>query len=258
MIEFLTKFIEKYYVDPIKLGTGYNFVNSTTYALLFIAAVYGIFLFLKRSKIPIDKRFVLAIFPYAIAGSFFRVLEDANIISSYLLVTPSIYFIIVSLIFVLIVISRFIEKKFKIPYFKTMFLIAILFLLYPVSVLNFKNFYGFFLTLLFILPWIISFYIIRWKTENKLVSSTHIFDATVSVVAIKSFNFFEQYPIPRFLTSVNPLLYIITKAVVVIGVLIFIDRFSDDKEFNSYIKLIIAILGFSPGLRNLLSSLVLT
>jgi len=257
MIEFVSEFIEKYYIDPIKLGTGYNFVNSTTYALLFIAAVYLIFLFLRKTKIPIDKRFVLAIFPYAILGSFVRVLEDANIVTSYLLVTPIIYALGIVGIFLLLLISRLIEKKFNIPYFKTMFLIAIFLLLIPVSFLNFKNFYGMFLVLIFFLPWIAVFYFVRWSKENKLVSLAQIFDVTVSSTAISFFNFFEQYPIPRFLSNVNPIFYIFVKAVAVVGILILIDKLSEEKEFNNYLKLIIGILGVAPGLRNFLSLLVL-
>lgn len=257
MIEFVSEFIKKYYVNPIKLGTGYNFINSTTYALLFIAAIYLIFLFLKKIRIPVDRRFVLAIFPYAVLGSFVRVLEDAGIVVSYFLVTPMIYATGILFIFFLLVVSHLIERKFNIPYFKTMFLTAIFLLLIPTAFLNFKNFYGIFLVLIFFLPWMVISYFVRWNAENKLVSLAHIFDATVSSIAISFFGFFEQYPIPRFLISINPVLYVFIKAAVVVGILILIDKLSKEKEFNNYLKLVIGILGAAPGLRNFLSLLVL-
>lgn len=258
MLEFLTEFTKKYYIDPINLGTGYNFVNSTTYALIFIGAIYLFFLFLKkRTTISIDKKFVLAIFPYVVLGSFVRVLEDAEIVTTKLLLTPMIWGIFLFGIFFLLFISRLIERKFNIPYFKTMFLIAIFLFLIPVSVLHFKNFYGMFLALAFFLPWIIISRIVKWNGENKLVALAHIFDATVSSVAISYFGFFEQYPIPRILSGINPFLYIIVKASVVIGVLLLIDKVSKEKEFNNYLKFIIGILGAAPGLRNFIALLVL-
>lgn len=257
MLEFLTEFVERYYVDPIRLGTGYNFVNSTTYALLFIGAIYLLFLFLNKAKIRVDKRFAIAILPYVALGSLVRVLEDAKILTGYFLVTPMIWAIFIFGVFLLLFISRFIERKFKVPYFKTMFLFSILLISIPVSILYFKNFYGMFLVLVFLSPWIIASYLVKWNIGNKLVSLAHIFDATVSVVAVTSFGFFEEYPIPRFLSGINPFLYIIVKAAVVIGSIILIDKFSKDKWFNNYLKIIIGILGFGPGLRNFASLLVL-
>ncbi len=258
MIEFLTKFIEKYYVDPVRLGTGYNFVNSTTYALIFIAAIYLIFLLLRKMKIPIDKRFVIAIFPYAVLGSFVRVLEDAGIVKNYLLKTPMIWGIMVIFIACMFLVSILIQRKFNVPYFKTMFLVSIILIMFPLLMLKFRNFYSSLLVIGFLVPWILIFCFIRWKTENKLVALSHIFDATASFVAVNFFGFFELYPISRFLVGSNPFSFVIVKAFIVISILILIDRFSEDKEFNNYLKLIIGILGFAPGMRNFLSLLVLT
>jgi uncharacterized membrane protein len=257
MIEFLTEFIKKYYIDPINLGTGYNFINSLTYALLFVGFSYLFYIFLNRSKISIDKKLAIAIVPFVVLGSFVRVLEDAQIFKTKFLVTPMIWIIFISGIFTLLVISRMIEKKFKIAYFKIMFSIGLLFLLFPIAILQFNNFHGILLVLLFMVPWIILSFLVKWNIGNKLASFAHIFDATVSAVAISSYGFFEEYPIPRFISSVNPALYILVKAVVVIGVLLLIDKTSKDKKFNNYMKLIIAILGLGPGLRNLIALLVL-
>jgi uncharacterized membrane protein len=257
MMEFLTEFVKKYYIDPIVYGTGYNFINSTTYALLFIGAIYLIFLFLKKTKIPIDKRFLIAIFPYVMLGSLVRVLEDAKIVTNYFLVTPMIWAIFVFGIFFLLAISRLIERKFNIQYFKIMFIISILLISIPITLLTFKNFFALFLVAVFFLPWIIISCFVKWNIKNKLVTLAHIFDATASAVAISSFNFFEQYPLPRFLSNVNPFLYIIVKASVVVGILILIDKVSKEKDYNNYLKLIIGILGFAPGLRNLISLMVL-
>src|SRR4030042_732788 len=253
MIDVFTEFIERYYIDPIRLGTGYNFVNSLTYALLFVGAIYMFSIFLNRSRIRIDKRFAVAVIPYVVLGSFVRVLEDVHIFTNYLLVTPMIWAVFIFGVFFLLFISRLIERKFGVPYFKTMFLAAVLLISVPVSLLLFKNLYGMLLVSAFFLPWIIASCLTKWSIQNKLVSLAHIFDATVSAVSISYFGFFEQYPIPRFLSSVNPLLYITVKAAVVVGFMILIDKFSKEREFNNYLKLIIGILGLGPGLRNFIA-----
>jgi len=201
---------------------------------------------------------MIAIFPYVILGSLMRVLEDAKIVTNYLLVTPMIWAIFVFGIFFLLAISRLIERRFNISYFKTMLIISIILISIPITLLTFKNFYALFLVVAFLLPWIIFSFLVKWNVGNKLVILAHVFDATASAVAISSFNFFEEYPIPRFLSSINPFLYIAVKATVVIGILILIDKFSKEKDYNNYLKLIIAILGFGPGLRNLVSLMVLT
>lgn len=251
-------FIKQYFIDPILLNQGYNFINSTVYALVFIAAIYLIFLLLKKTKIPVDNRLALAILPYAIFGSIIRILEDTGILKSYLLVTPMIYGEMILFILSVFLISVFLERKFGVPYFKILFLIGILLIPVPLVFLNFKNLYGMLLTLAFFLPWILVFYFIRWKPENKLVSLTHIFDGTASFTAVRFFGYFEQYPIPRFLmASFSPVSFLVVKVIAIIAILILIDRLSDDKEFNNYIKLIIGILGLAPGIRDLLRLAVL-
>ena len=159
-------FIKQYFIDPILLNQGYNFINSTVYALVFIAAIYLIFLLLKKTKIPVDSRLALAILPYAIFGSIVRILEDTGVLKSYLLVTPMIYGEMILFILSVFLISVFLERKFGVPYFKILFLIGILLISVPLVFLNFKNLYGMLLTLDFFLPWILVFYFIRWKLNR--------------------------------------------------------------------------------------------
>jgi uncharacterized membrane protein len=97
---------------------------------------------LKKSKIPIDKRFVLAIFPYAILGSCLRLFEDTGLVKSYLLVTPMIYAIGIVAVSILFAISRLLEKKFNVPYFKIMFLVPIILIPVSLSFLNVINIKG--------------------------------------------------------------------------------------------------------------------
>ena len=91
-------FIYKYYVDPIVYGQPYNIVDTLTYALVLIVAIYIIYRWLSRSAIVrVDSRFILATLPYVVLGGLLRVVEDTGMISppwQYLLVTPLIYFVL--------------------------------------------------------------------------------------------------------------------------------------------------------------------
>jgi len=90
-------FIEKYYIDPIRYGQPYNVVDTTTYALVLILAIYIIYRWLSRSRtVRIDRDFVLATLPYLVMGGLLRVVEDTGIVPvgwNYLLITPLIYFV---------------------------------------------------------------------------------------------------------------------------------------------------------------------
>jgi uncharacterized membrane protein len=93
----ISEFIYKYYIDPVRYNEPYNPVETLTYAVILIIAVWLVYRWLSRSGIRIDGRFVLATLPYVILGGITRVIQDAGMIHSdhqFLLVTPLIYIVI--------------------------------------------------------------------------------------------------------------------------------------------------------------------
>ncbi len=94
----IREFIYKYYIDPIIYGQPYNVVDTLTYALILIVAIYLLYRWLTVSKIvKVDRRFILATLPYVVLGGLLRVVEDTDMITSLwhvLLVTPLIYFVL--------------------------------------------------------------------------------------------------------------------------------------------------------------------
>lgn len=94
----IREFIYKYYIDPIIYGQPYNIVDTLTYALILIVAIYLLYRWLSVSKIvKVDQRFILATLPYVVLGGLLRVVEDTDMITSswhVLLVTPLIYFVL--------------------------------------------------------------------------------------------------------------------------------------------------------------------
>lgn len=108
------EFIYKYYIDPIRYGQPYNVVDTTTYALVLLVAIYILYRWFSRSKtISIDGRFVLATLPYVVLGGLLRVVQDTGMITSdlqYLLITPLIYFLLFFFTAGVLVVASSIQK----------------------------------------------------------------------------------------------------------------------------------------------------
>lgn len=249
----IADFIRQYYIDSIVLNQGYNFVNTLTYALLVVIATYFTFKFLEKMKVEINRNFVVSIMILVVLGTMVRLLEEAGISTSYFLVTPMIWIETFAFIFGLFLVSKFIEKRFKIPYYKTLSAIGLVLIFIPLIMILGKltEFTGMLISLGLLIPFALIFYVIKWKPENKLVSMAHIFDATATFTAIQFFGFEELHVVPRLLIGAfSPVAFIIVKVLVVVGILMLIDRYSDDKKFNNFLKLIIAIIGLAPAIRD--------
>lgn len=256
----IQEFFYKYFVEPIKLGYGYNIVNTTTYALIFVVFTYLLYKFLKKLKIKINEKFAIAVFPYVSLGVVIRVLRDANILHGYLYMTPNIWFLFSGIIIFAILFSIFLEKKFKLPYYKLMFISGFILLSLFSGMLKITNFTAIFYISLIYLPIIFLLKLVKWSIENKIIFALHAFDSVVTSIAITYFGYYELHVLPRFLieTTGTAFSFIIVKLIAVSSALIILDKYSDDKEFNNFIKLMIAILGFVPGSRDFLRLIWMT
>jgi len=241
---------QNYFVNTI----GYNIVNTTTYALILVAMAYLVFYTLKKLKIKIDKNLIFAIIPYVIFGSTLRVLRDANILKGYLFTTPLIYFLVFGFAFSMLLITNFIQKKKKYPYHKIMFIIGVIFFISALFFIDIANISVIKYVLLFFVPWLLFLKIIPWKIENKLATAAQMFDANVTFISLYFFGYFEQHVLPNYIINLFGHVYsfVIVKFIAVVSILYLIDRFSDDKEINTYIKMIIAILALATGTRDFL------
>lgn len=249
----IADFIRQYYIDPLVLNQGYNFVNTLTYALLVVFATWVTFKFLEKRKIAIDRKFVISIMVLVVFGTMVRLLEEANIVVSNFLVTPLIWIEMFSFIFALFLVSKLVERRFGISYHRTLIAVGLILLTIPLVLVagRLVDFTGMLMSLAFLAPFGVILYLVKWKTENKLVIMAHAFDATATFTAIQFFGFTELHVIPRLLIgALNPIAFVIVKIVVVAAVLLLIDKYSDDKKFDNFLKLIIAIVGLAPAIRD--------
>ena len=235
-------------------SSGYTTWTTIVLSITTIFFVYLLYETLIKLKIRIDKRLAMAISPFVLLGSSIRVLKDAGYLTSCLFQTPGIYFLIFGITFSVILFSLILERKKSIPYYKFTFIIGLLFVSPILGILRYGNLYGLGYVLLWFFPWVLILRFIPWLTENKIVTGLQMFDATSTFVAMNYFGYGEQHVLPRYIINLSgtPFSFIILKIVAIVIILIGIDKYSKDKEFNNYIKLIIGILGAATGLRDFL------
>ena len=245
--------IISYFTEPYK--EGYTVSKTAVFAILFVIAAYVIYEILKKLKINIDKRLAVAVAPFVLLGSTARVLVDKGTISNPLYVTlftsPNIYIIIAGFAIATLLISVFLERRKIIAYHKPMFIVGLFAAIFAIVHIQFVNIQGIFLSLGFWLPWLVfAFVFKKWSPENRGVLGLQMLDANATFVTLNFFGsgYVEQHVVPNlFINAFGPFSFVIVKAVAIVTVLILIDRFSDDKDFNNYMKLVIAILGAATG-----------
>jgi uncharacterized membrane protein len=244
-------FLTNYFLNPILNAEGYNPINTTVYAIIFVIAAFLTFKLLKKMKVKIDRRLAIAVAPFVVIGSLFRVLSDARIVTSFIFVTPSIYFLIFAMTVITLFVSIYLQKRFNISYHKVMFIVGLTIASIALNLLQIRNLYGAALDISFFIPWLIIFYFIKWNVASKTVASIQMFDATTTFTSLQFFNYREQHVVPNiFISLFGPFSFILLKAVAVIVILILIDKFSEEKEYANYLKLVIGIIGAATSLRD--------
>ncbi|MFZ2071046.1 MAG: DUF63 family protein [Halobacteriota archaeon] len=94
MSSVIRQFLETYYIQPIIHDSGYNPVNTISWALLFALVLLLVLKLLNKLRVEIDRHFIAAVVPYILVGSSLRVMEDAGLFQPplrYLMITPLIY-----------------------------------------------------------------------------------------------------------------------------------------------------------------------
>jgi uncharacterized membrane protein len=260
----LESFIDTYFIKPIQEGTGYNVVNTATYALLFIVFITAVHRFFKKLKIHPDRGLYLALLPMILVGGVMRSLEDAGVLPfSYLTVTPGIYLLVAAVTAIFIILSKRISPhrfNFSLGCLSFGFLLGYVILLrlkYPLEFLAI----------------IISTFIIYRVTlelnersklvhlksiENKLMLFAHILDGFASFFAIAVFplftgiHYFEQHVVGGFImSSFGEWTFIPIKILVALVAIHYVDM-EKDKHWKFILKFFVIALGLGPGLRDAL------
>ena len=270
---------------------GYTFISELTYGIILVFALYYIYKLIKKLKINIDWRFCLALMPYIIFGPVTRVLEDADYFSEpfvYWFISPLIYVQIAVYAVIFLIVGYYVEKRYRKYKLTTntvlfsgglLFLIPSLWILFLHGLESEKLHIGAFLLVISLISLIIiTVYIFayKFKYNEKLVIYKkplnlamlfgHLLDGITSYVSIKDplnmgLYYSEKHPASNFLLDVWGPLFPIVKFLLIITIIYVFDILYKEELKNrtalaNLIKIGIFILGFSPGLRDLLRTTI--
>ncbi len=253
-------FIKKYYINSIVYKTGYNPVNTATWAILLIIAVYLIYKYLSKI-VEFDDKFILSNIPFIVFGSSVRVFEDAGFIKpplGYLFMSPMIYVLIFSIAFPTFLICVKVKgKEYWKPYGVIGILLAISALSYLFLNLRVVNWFVFPLALSFAIAATLAYHALTSKVfrhmhngMSELVFFSHSLDAAATCIGISFLGYWELHVIPRILIHLfGPWVLIPVKIIVFFLILYVLDKERDDNVKN-FIKFVLIVLGLGPALRD--------
>lgn len=262
----LVALIHKYYIDPIIYDTGYNPVDTITWAIILGLAILGLIKMLSRWDILMDERLLLSTLPYILAGSSLRVIEDADLALApwrYLLITPLIFFLVFFITAACLILTRKIwGEKFHTGYAAAGLLWTLLNLavLSPIGLENAWVIAAVFLLGLALAVGIFFFGRRLPKMAflddrfNRMIIYTHMLDASSTYFGVDWFGYYEKHVVPTFLINLTGSAVIMfpLKLAILLPVLYMIDRSLGEPSPRNLIKLTLITLGLAPAIRNTL------
>lgn len=279
----MMQFFQKYLIDPMIYGSGYNPVNTVVLGLLFVVVVILVYKALIRIDVKIDKKFIIGVSPFIIFGALLRVFEDAaevygwnevlvgfplivtnpatGVVKNLWFITPFVYLISFGVALSFLFISLKLTQK---EYYKAWFfsgLVLDLFVLFPLG-FYVKNLYGGLLiaSIFLLISAIVWFFqkFVKASFENIAVFLSHMFDATTTFVSLQFFGYGEQHVLANlFIKALGPIGMYVLKVPVVLLVLYALDKEKMNINQKNFFKFIILMIALGPGLRNFLRLVLL-
>lgn len=267
-----TQFIDNYYIDPIMNDSGYNIVNTVTWAIVLGICIFGVMKVLKKLEIRIDDRLIAAVVPFVLAGASLRVVEDTGVLTapaSYIFITPNIYFAVFAVTIFFLVISKWIVKlKGSGDYMKLFAGFGVAWFILNLSILSYLEDV--------VRPWVPVFVVCAaslivlllryifdaagWDLLNNKINMTiiwvHLMDASSTIAGIDYLGYYEKHVVPSYLIDLTGTAFVMypLKLLIFIPVLYILDnQFEEDDDsqtLKTFLKLVIIVLGLSPACRN--------
>ncbi len=267
----------KYFIEPIWARTGYNLVNTITYAIIALVLLYAIWLIFKKYNIKIDKKFIYNIMPFVLLGSTVRVVTDAidngvfagitpihqMILTShiydygYLTVSPGIYIVVTLLLFATMVILWKIKKPELLGTIG-----IVLWLPHFILLLPFMQFAVYVIPII-LLAAVPTYLALKYFKSDiyALIVGGHALDGAATFFAIDIFSkisgisYGEQHVVSNAIGELfsTYFAFYLIKIMLAFGVAYLISKEKEIKEEErNYLALIVMIMGFAPGIRGIL------
>lgn len=277
----IAQFIEQYYIEPIVKHEGYNSVNTLTYAIIAIIAVYFVYRILHEKKISISEQFILNTIPFVLFGSTVRVVTDsidsgvmkatnglyALVLNShiydygFLTSSPGIYIVTAVFFFISLIIAQKMKNERMLGYIGLILWIPHFFLLIPM--MGYVEFAIPVIVLAFV-PFYIAYRYFMKKVLAAIVGA-HALDGAATFLVIDFFgkitgkSYFEQHVIPGWIGSMFgtffPFYLLKIGIAFTAAWFIFKEKDASVNEKN-FVALLLIIIGLAPGLRDLLRMVV--
>jgi uncharacterized membrane protein len=274
----ISDFIYKYYIDPVRYEQPYNAVETITYALILIFALYLIYRWFKRSDITIDGPFVMATLPYVILGGVLRVVQDTHMITSdlqFLLVTPPIYVLLFFYAVIILFVSKYLAGQgFCKNYLKlyggfglfTSFCVVLLLTSWGLTHTRIDLFVLAIIPLMAIVATAIVFavmrYILKWEYVTDPLYMTLLFgqllDASATSYGIDlhpSVKYIEQHVVGSFLIDWTHTAFVMfpLKLIVLFPAIYIMEQYRKEANpaFWHLILLAMITVGLAPGIRDM-------
>ena len=288
-------FLQQYFISPIFERTGYNAVNTVAYAAIALISLYFIWQFLKRKKFDFASReFLLGAAAFVLLGSTARVLTDltdsgaiefaansggalgaiystlnaSGVFSyGYLTVTPGIY-VITALLFLLCLAVGHAMKNGMFPAYAG----AVLWLPCILLLLPFVRHPDFFLVgiALAAVGALAAYFAlekaakIKLDLRGKLAIFGQALDGAATFTVIDLFSkangrgYFEQHVLSAGIGNATPLgfgAFFLVKLLLASLIVYLVSKEKMNESDRALVLIVVAIMGFAPGLRDLLRML---
>jgi len=274
LIDKISQFVNTYYLDPIRTDSGYNPVNTFTWAVILGICIFGVFKLLKKLEVKMTPRFIVSVLPFVLAGSSLRVIEDspADLVHppfSYLLITPNIYFLVFVITVGCLLVSIRLQKAGLVKDFHSAFASfgLVWFFINLIILLHFQHVVTAYIPLFVIgagTGLTFAFYLIARYFKSSIFTDPlnlsilliHLMDASSTYIGVDKFGYFSKHVVPSYLINLTGTALIMypLKLIIFIGVIYILDtQFEEDElslNLKMLIKMVILILGLSTAARD--------
>lgn len=271
----MDNFIYDYFVRPIWDRSGYNIINTLAYAIIAIVSIYAISRALK-GRVAIDSGFIRGAMAFVLFGSTVRVVTDSIdngkflpitplhqlVLDShiydygYLTVTPGIYIVTAFLMLGTLAALHMLKR--------TGLLMHVGLALWAPHFILILPFMGYAIYALPILALAAIPAYAAWRhfkdSALTLVVAGQALDGAATFVVIDIFSkvsgiaYFEQHVVGGFIGSFFGTFFVfyLLKVAIAFAASYALQKEKMDGEDRNYIALVLMIMGFAPGIRDML------
>ena len=263
-----SQFVTEYFVNPIERQgdyAPYNPVNTAVFAVAALVAAYFIFAGLRRAGVKADWRFALAVMPFAALGAIARVLSDAEVlprkvvlsgVALYPFITPGIYIVTFLVFAAALALCLKFSRNWQDDLAKAGVVLSIAALLPLVPLV--KEFtalalVGGLLAIALGAYWLAARAgVFPQSNFGWLVVLGQGLDGAATFTGVSLYGYGEQHVLANAIFSAGtPLAFFAVKIAFALAVAYAASREKDGDEKN-FVMLLIAVMGFAPGLRDAL------